>query len=120
MNIAITIPKAVDFDTWLKECEDVRKKDMKLNYYLGSRGLPKKAKPGDKCYVIHDSFIRGYHIIEALLENKKNFVCETTEQYWPKGNYIVRKGKFYKIEPIKMKGFQGFRYLEEDKIEKMS
>jgi hypothetical protein len=85
---------------------------MNLNYYLGSRGLPKHTEPGERCFVVYDGYIRGYNIINELIKNKEGFICETTDKYWPKGNYIIRKGIFFKIEPFEMKGFQGFKYIK--------
>jgi hypothetical protein len=43
--------------------------------------------------------------------SEKNFDCTTTGKAW-KGKFIERSGPFHKIEPIQMKGFQGFRYFK--------
>lgn len=43
--------------------------------------------------------------------SEKEFKCTTTGNVW-KGKFIERSGKFYEIEPILMKGFQGFRYYK--------
>jgi hypothetical protein len=36
-----------------------------------------------------------------------NFKCSTTGREWT-GKFIQRTGKFFEIEPIPMRGFQGF------------
>jgi hypothetical protein len=41
---------------------------------------------------------------------EKEFTCSTTGNKL-KGKFIMRSGKFNKIEPIQMKGFQGFKYF---------
>ncbi|WP_018249850.1 hypothetical protein [Orenia marismortui] len=110
MDIAITIPKSENWKKWLEECKEVEEKELLLNYFLGDRGLPRKAQAGDKCFVVYDGYIRGYHLI-ADLAHKNRFVCQTTGRVWKAGNYIIRSGEFHEIEPVKMKGFQGFRYV---------
>lgn len=96
MDIVITIPKTEDFDTWLAECEAVANDEhARLNYYVGHGYLPKQTKPGEKCYVVYDGYVRGYHIIDELCW-RDGFACETTGRYWQEGNYIIRKGEHCK------------------------
>lgn len=114
MDIIVTIPKSEDFNEWLKECRAVgRDKNARLNYYIGNSPLPGKTKPGERCYVAHNGFVRGYHIIDELTY-REGFVCETTGREWPAGNYIIRKGKYHHIKPVKMRGFPGWKYKRGD------
>jgi hypothetical protein len=111
MDIIITIPSSIT--NWFKECQEVEKdENLELRYHV--RALPKKCKVGDKCFVIQNGFIRGYHIISKL-DYVHSFVCSTTGKKWGAGYYIIRKGKFYELnQPVPMKGFQGFRYINFD------
>ena len=68
-------------------------------------GFPKTAV-GNKCYVVHNGKLKGYMIISGFSE--KNFQCTATGTLW-KGKFIERTGKFYPVEEVDMKGFQGFR-----------
>ena len=45
------------------------------------------------------------------MANGKSFDCTTTGEHW-EGKFIQRTGGFHKIDPIPMKGFQGFRYFK--------
>lgn len=69
--------------------------------------------PGQKCFLVHDGFVKGYMIISGLSE--KEFSCTTTGKHW-KGKFVERTGKFHTIKPIPMKGFQGFRYITATKL----
>jgi hypothetical protein len=109
MDIAITIPKSDDWEEWLLECKKVEQSNEELRFRVGV--LPKKAVKGDKCFVVHDSYIRGYHVISDV-GYRNTFICSTTGQKWEAGNYIIRKGKFHEIEPVPKQGFQGFRYVD--------
>jgi hypothetical protein len=104
-DIIITIPKSISWDNYVKElkkAEDGEIMNFKVNAY------PKTCK-GCKCYLVYDGYIRGYMIISGLSE--KEFTCTTTNKQW-KGKFVERTGKFFKLDkPIKMKGFQGFRYF---------
>lgn len=104
-DIVITIPKSVDWSEYEKELEAVKDGKQVLNFKVNN--FPKTAK-GNKCYLLHNGFIKGWMGIVGL--SNKDFICSTTGKHW-KGNFIERSGPFHKIDPIPMKGFQGFRYL---------
>jgi hypothetical protein len=110
MNIAITIPKTTTWETYEKELIKAESGDI-LNYRLGHI-KPKRLNPGDRCYLVHDGLIRGYHIVIDVVW-KSSFHCSTTGKIWIEGYYVRRTGQFIKIPPIKMNGFQGFRYYSE-------
>ena len=113
MDIIVTIPKSEDYEEWLKECLKVAEEPTaRLNYRIGDIPFPKKAKKGDKCWVVYEGFIRGYHIISGFETRKDSFKCLTTGKEYEPGNYIVRKGQFYFTPVIKKKGFQGYQYFE--------
>ncbi len=107
MNIIITIPKTVDWKDYRHELARAGSGEV-MNYKVAH--FPKKAKVGDRCYVMHYGYIRGWMKITGFSE--KSFTCTTTGNKMS-GKFIERSGKFHWINPIKHKGFQGFRYYEE-------
>ena len=103
-DIIITIPKSIKWEEYEKELLAAEKGEV-LNFKVNN--FP-KTSIGNKCYVCYNSNIIGYHIISGLSD--KSFDCTTTGQNWS-GKFIERTGEFHKIDPIPMKGFQGFRYF---------
>lgn len=104
----ITIPKTIAWSEYQKEldaCAD--DEEMVLSYRLPFKP---SAKPGEKCYVVHDGYIRGYQTIDNV-EHIEGFECLTTKKHWRDGWYIVRSGMFHKIKPIQMTGFRGIRRM---------
>lgn len=105
-DIVITIPKAIKWEVYEKELEAAENGET-MNFKV--RHFP-NTKPGSKCYVCHDGFIKGWMKISKLSE--KEFDCTTTGKTW-KGKFVERTGKFNALdEPIPMKGFRGFKYFD--------
>lgn len=104
-DLIITIPKSIKWEDYEKELEAVKDWKEIMNFKVNN--FPKTAK-GNKCYVVYNGEIKGWMEITGLLE--KEFTCSTTGKDW-KGKFIERSGPFHKIDPISMKGFQGFRYM---------
>ncbi|MCK5616412.1 hypothetical protein KAR91_81875 [Candidatus Pacearchaeota archaeon] len=105
----ITIPKKIKWDEYKKELDACEKYNTVILKYRLSFN-PKVIK-NEKCYIVHDGFIRGYHYVYDV-NYQEGFNCHTTGKYWPEGWYIQRSGKFNKIKPIPMTGFRGLRYLD--------
>ena len=104
-DIVITIPKSIKWSEYEKELSAAADGDT-LNFKVNF--LP-KTSVGNKCYVCYNNQVIGYHVISGL--SKKTFKCTTTGNDWS-GNFIERTGIFHRIEPIPMRGFQGFRYFK--------
>lgn len=104
-DIIITIPKSIDWNEYKKEIEVVKDGSQVMNFKVNN--FP-NTKAGSRCYIIHNGAIRGWMEIVGLSE--ENFICSTTGREW-KGKFIQRSGPFHEIDPIPMKGFQGFRYF---------
>lgn len=102
-DIIITVPKKIKWSDYKKELAAAEEGAV-LNFKVSN--FP-KVKPGDRCYILYNGKIIGYHIISGIQE--KDFKCTTTGRHWS-GKFIQRTGKFHRITPIAMKGFQGFRY----------
>jgi hypothetical protein len=104
-DIVITIPKSISWEDYQKEIDAVKDGSQVMNFKVNH--FP-KTKPGNKCYLVHNGFVKGWMEIVGLSED--NFTCTTTGRKW-QGKFIQRSGPFHEIEPKLMKGFQGFRYF---------
>lgn len=104
-DIIITIPKNTKWEEYKKELAKARQ-GQSLNFKVAQ--FPKTGK-GNKCYICYNGNVIGYHFISQL--SNKAFTCTTTGRNFS-GKFVERTGKFYKIEPIPMKGFQGYRYFD--------
>ena len=111
-SIVITIPKKIKWEDYEKELKVVEDENHEMNYRLPT--LPKDVNIGDRCYICHNGFIKGWMKISNIGE-KTGFICTTTGQDWYDGIYVSRTGKFHYLkEPVPMKGFMGYRKLETD------
>jgi hypothetical protein len=105
-DIIITIPKSINWNVYQKELDSVKDYSQVMNFKVNS--FP-KTQIGSKCYLLYNGNILGWMKIVGLSE--KEFECTTTGKIW-NGKFIERSGPFNKIDPIPMKGFQGFRYFK--------
>jgi hypothetical protein len=105
-DIIITIPSSVKWEEYQKELDVVKDYSQVMNFKISN--LPKETSVGCKCYLCYKGQILGWMKIVGMEE--KEFECSTTGKSW-KGKFILRSGPFNEIEPIQMKGFQGFRYF---------
>lgn len=117
-DILITIPSTISWPEYQKELKAVEDGSQVMNFKVSK--LPVRTAVGNKCYICYGGNIIGWMKIVGLKSNE-NFDCTTTGKQWS-GNFIQRSGVFHKLEkPIPMKGFQGFRYfqnnLNEEKID---
>lgn len=111
-SICITIPKSIKWAEYEKELKAVEDESQEMNYKIPT--LPKGVNVGDRCYICHNGFIKGWMKISNL-QRIDGFKCTTTGKYWEPGNYVSRTGVFHYLkEPIPMKGFMGYRKLDKD------
>lgn len=104
--ICITLPSNILWSEYKKELDQVKDWKAELNFKVPF--LPKEKV--DRCYLCYKGNIIGWmKIIDYSIDN---FTCEVTGKKWS-GYFIKRSGPFHLIKPVPMKGFQGFRYIEE-------
>ena len=116
--ICITIPKSIKWEDYQKELAAVEDESQEMNYRIPT--LPKDVQVGDKCYICHDGYIKGWMKI-SFIGKRDGFQCTTTGENWDDGYYVSRTGKFHYLkEPIPMKGFMGYRKIEDIQESKMS
>ena len=110
--LCITVPKTISWSDYEKELADVADGRMEMNYKLSS--YPKRVSVGDRCYVVHNGMIRGWMTITGIEQRDESFKCETTGRIWNSGVYVKRSGPFHYLKnPIPMKGFMGYKYIQE-------
>lgn len=108
MDITVTIPKK-EYETWKEENLYAIKNNMIL--YFRIPFFPKNADWGDKCYVIVDNKIIGYHVISCFEDVPDEWTCQITDKDMSAGKYIVRRARTWKpIKPLLAKSHRGFRY----------
>jgi hypothetical protein len=110
-SICITIPKTIKWSDYEKELKAVEDESCEMNYRLPT--CPKDVNVGDRCYLCHNGFIKGWMKISRI-GWRKRFTCTTTGTVWEDGVYVSRTGKFHYLEcPIPMKGFMGYRKIKD-------
>ena len=113
-SICITIPKKIKWEDYEKELKAVEDESKEMNYKIPT--LPKDVHAGDRCYVCHDGFIKGWMKISNIGKRDK-FNCTATGNEWDEGFCVSRTGKFHYLDnPIPMKGFMGYRKMDDSLI----
>ena len=108
--LLITIPKTIKWEDYEKEIDAVKDESQEMNYKVSSK--PTKVDVGDRCYLCHNGFIKGWMKISNI--SKKKFQCTTTGKDWDEGWYVSRTGEFHKLDKeIPQKGFMGYKYIDE-------
>ncbi len=114
-SLIITLPSKVRWDDYENELKKVANYKRVINFKVPN--FPKGIHKGDKCYIVHNGFVKGW--MEIVGFSEQPFICTTTNKKWD-GKFIQRSGPFHYLEEkIPYKGFQGFRYfdLNEYKLE---
>ena len=106
-SIVVTLPSNIDWSDYEKELNRVKDYGEVMNFKVYN--FPKGINRGDKCYIVHKGFVKGW--IKIIGFSEKNFTCTTTGKQYS-GKFIERSGPFHYLDiQIPMKGFQGFRYF---------
>jgi len=115
VSFIVTVPKTVSWTEYKKELETVKDGGQVLRYK--TRYFPKEMSIGDRLYIYHDGYVRGYMLISGLIDLDEPWVCTTTGQQWPSGKYIERTGEFLHLNtPVSFKGFRGVRRYAESEL----
>jgi len=106
-DLIITLPTNIEWSDYEKELKEVEDGRSVMNFKVSN--FPTKTAVGKKCFICYRGNILGW--MEIVGFSEKEFGCSTTGIPW-KGKFVERSGKFnYLKEPVPMKGFQGFRYV---------
>lgn len=106
-DLAITLPSHIEWADYEKELAAVRDGQQELLFKVAY--LPKFTGPERSCYLIWRGMVRGRQMITDLRQDF-NFECTTAGKKW-KGNFVVRSGRFERVDPMPCRGFRGFRYV---------
>ena len=107
-DIIVTTPKK-QMGNAAMEAEQAKKHGGYYFRRLSSR--PKKIQKGSRVFYVEDGYVRGFGKacrIDTLSEGEH---CDASGKVWAPGVYVYMRADSWKwIEPIPMKGFQGFRH----------
>jgi len=106
----LTIPKTVAWEDYQNELDVVADGSQELNYRTGRKF---KVVAGDRMFVCHKGYVKGWMRVSANHWIGGWFQCSTTGRKFPPGNYIKRTGTFHIFkQKIPYKGFQGVRRFQ--------
>lgn len=120
IDIVATWPKSKPLETYLEELRKATALDQVINYRVANRpgwefGALRE-RPA-RCYMVHDGQVRGYCEIKYVAEFGIGEVARVASDafagFWPAGTYIVRDPRWRSVEPIPLRGFQGWRWFDE-------
>lgn len=115
VDIVATWPKTRSLESYVRELEEAAALGFLINFRVAnlpswSDEILNECYP--RCYMVHDGYVRGYNYIKEARYHPENTVSRVKNDawagFWPAGKYIVRYPEWHEIEPIPMKGFQGW------------
>jgi hypothetical protein len=112
-NIVVTTPKS-EIENSAKEAKKCIE-DGGGYYFRSLPTAPKGIEIGSsRIYFVEDGFIRGFGIIIGVTDQDSN-VCDVTKREWKGRCFVWMPASSWKwIKPLPCKGFQGWRYFDDD------
>lgn len=117
MNIVVTIPKNRLADVRAEEHDlELRRRagEKDLIYFWKVSKKPAKLSKDERVYFLWDGAVRAWHKVIGFGEN---MTCQHTGRSYD-GPCILLDPDVHSIKPIKMAGFRGFRYFDEEEAKK--
>jgi len=108
VDIVVTIPKR-EAQNIAREDEFVAQMQGHAVQFWSIHNKPKNLIVGDRVYFVENGYITCYHIFIGYVYDP---VCEVTGRLWSGLNLLLRCPQVKLENPVPMKGFQGFRYIE--------
>lgn len=108
-SIVVTWPKKRSLESYLSELRTAEAQGKVIHFRVPSYPT---IPYGGRCYMVHDGFVRGY-LITLGFSNGTGVIDPITGEIWPFGKYVVRNPHWNPVDPVPMKGFQGWRYYDE-------
>lgn len=76
------------------------------------KGYPRDLRVGNRVWYTEGGYVRGYAIVDTIIDTAEGMRCSTTGTWFPPGYYVLmRADSWVWVKPVKFKGFQGWRYL---------
>lgn len=111
MDIVLTWPQKVPYAEYVSELNRAVA-ESKVIYFKVS-ALPKKASVGDRCYMVHSGYVRGWSQIVGFNDGTVVPDAVRDSDSWTLGKYIVRSPIWHELQYLpRQQGFQGFRYAD--------
>ena len=113
MDIIITTPKR-EMANAAREAADCIA-DGGGEYFRQFRygSSPTKLKLDQRVWYVEDGYLRGFCTTIRVEHKPVWTTCQTTGRSWAPGLYVIMDATSWRwIKPIRMRGFQGFRYLQ--------
>lgn len=113
-DLIVTWPKTTPLQDYLDELAHAERDDLVINYRVAH--LPRlKLEPGNaaRCYMVYDGQVRGWCQMLGVAWRGPGEVRRVGDSgFWPEGSYIIRSPTWHPVEPLRMRGFQGWRYFD--------
>jgi hypothetical protein len=114
-NIIVTTPKS-EMEISANEAEVCKQNGGGFYVRKLGKSRPKYLQTGSKIYYVEDGYIRGFGEVASIVQ--KEVTCEYTGRDWGKGWFAIIPACSWKwIKPIRMSGFQGYRYFDDKNVE---
>lgn len=115
MNLIITWPKTRTLESYVEECAKAHELGQSINFRLPNKPRVIVDLLGQRCYVVYDGLVRGWHKITEITWRGEGVVKDRDGSNWPPGWYVVRDPLYFPWmdAPVPMRGFQGIRYARE-------
>lgn len=109
MDIIVTTPKS-EMSNAAQEAEDTKRAGGGHYFRRFSHWQKPNVEKGNRVYYVEDGYVRGFCEVSQT-ETRAPTSCTTTGREWPPGFYVFMDSKTWQwINPVPMRGFQGFRY----------
>lgn len=110
-DIVVTTPKRA-METAAQEARDCIEAGGG-HYFRTFRNRPRDLEHGSRVFYVEDGYVRGFAVVDFIHEGR--MTCVTTGVAWGEGCHAIMPARTWRwIEPVPMKGFQGFRYIDLD------
>jgi hypothetical protein len=110
VNIVVTWPKDRPLSSYLLELARAEAAGEDAFYRVRSRP---DVHPEDKCYHVHDGWIRGYLVVQDVVEMGDDApIDQVTGRKFEPGIYVQRHPRWYAVTQRPMAGFRGYRYYD--------
>ena len=115
MDIVVTTPKKERVNAEAEaEWAKAQGGGPGVHYFRRMGRVPQELKPGDKVFYVEDGYVRGFCTLMGIDWGEQEAICEVTMRDWGNGAQLIMRADSWKwVKPIKMKGFQGFRYFDQ-------
>jgi len=112
MDIVVTTPKSEmpTAEQEARDCIAAAEKGLDPCYFRTFRRKPKGLEGGSRIFYVEDGYIRGFATVREVVH--ADMECDTTGRDWGAGFHAIMPATSWQwIDPIPMRGFQGFRYF---------